>query len=604
MLRTLITGFRLLTPAERVRWMGLVPLAVLGAALEALGAAAVFVLVKMLSAPEQAASLPVVSSIAPFLPWHDPGAVALSFTVLVAAFYVGKNILLAVVAYAQSKVATDSVAALSRRLLAGYLTVPFAFHFRRNSAELIRNALDATDTALRTAMGSAINVATEALVTAGIIGVLIALAPFATLSATAILLGMLAAVLAVTRRRFTQWGSAEHRLRLTLLQHLQQSFGALKELKVLGRERFFFDALSTHMGSLARTRHLHTTLARTPHLLIETVFVCGMLVVVALVILRGSPETDVVSLLGLYAYAGFRIIPSTNRILMNAANVRHGAAAIDSLSADVQLFDRLRAGAFPAGDAGRIAFSNRLVLDRVSYTYDGSDTPALRDVSLAIARGESIGIVGPTGGGKSTVADVILGLLQPSAGRVTVDGVDIADVLQPWRRLVGYVPQQVVLIDDSVRRNIALSVPDADIDEQQMWAAVRMAQLEEFVAALADGLDTVVGERGLRLSGGERQRVGIARALYHQPELLVFDEATSALDNRTEHALAQAIQALQGTKTLVIIAHRLTTVRGCDRLVFLSGGQVAGIGSFDALLQSNAEFRRMASIPAAGGAGS
>jgi ATP-binding cassette subfamily C protein len=230
----------------------------------------------------------------------------------------------------------------------------------------------------------------------------------------------------------------------------------------------------------------------------------------------------------------------------------------------------------------------------VSYAYDAGGASVLDDVSLAIRRGESIGIVGHTGAGKSTLVDLLLGLLQPTAGRISVDGRDRRQHARWWQRQIGYVPQAFFVTDDTLRRNIAFGIPDAEIDERRVQRAARVAQLEEVVAGLPQGLDTFVGERGIRLSGGQRQRVVIARALYHEPQVLVFDEATSALDNQTEREIARAIEALHGAITLIVIAHRLSTVRGCDRLIFLDQGRVAGVGSYEELMAGDARFRAVA----------
>ena len=230
----------------------------------------------------------------------------------------------------------------------------------------------------------------------------------------------------------------------------------------------------------------------------------------------------------------------------------------------------------------------------MSYTYVGEREPVLLSVDLAIARGESVGIVGSSGAGKSTLVDVLLGLLAPSAGRITVDGRDIRTALRSWQRHIGYVPQEPFLLDDTLRRNVAFGIADAEIDDRRVDNALRLAQLAEFVATLPDRLETLLGERGTRLSGGQRQRVAIARALYHEPDVLVFDEATSALDSPTERELIGALEALHGVKTLVVIAHRLTTVRRCDRLALLRDGRVAAIGSYDELLARDAGFRELA----------
>ncbi|MBI3798821.1 MAG: ATP-binding cassette domain-containing protein, partial [Deltaproteobacteria bacterium] len=290
-----------------------------------------------------------------------------------------------------------------------------------------------------------------------------------------------------------------------------------------------------------------------------------------------------------------------NRILLLLANIRMGTAATNQIYADCIAFAHPFSA--PLGEPNReaLTFADRLVLEKVSYTYGDTHIPVLQDVTLTIRRGESVGIVGPTGVGKSTLIDLVLGLLQPSSGRILVDGKDVFQALRAWQRKIGYVPQSIFLIDDSMRRNIAFGLKDTDIDEHKLQAAIRMAHLEEFVASLPHGLDTMVGERGMRLSGGQRQRVGIARALYHEPEVLLFDEATSALDNQTERAVIGAIDRLRGEKTLVIVAHRLSTVRGCDRLVFLRDGRIAGCGSFEELLANNEDFRVMAAAVSGNG---
>jgi ATP-binding cassette subfamily C protein len=583
----------LLSPRARRRWLALVPLAVAAAAAEAVGAGAAFVLVSVLGDPARAATLPVAGWIHARLPWHDGPSVILTFTLLVMAFYVARNGLLAGVTWVQEQALNVAVRDLSHRLLAAYLAAPYAFHFQRNSAALIHRVTDAVHGVFRGVLGALVNMACEVLVVLGIVVILALTAPGVTLAAIVVVGGLLLLPLTLSRRATARWGREVARLDREILQTLQQSLGGVKEVKLTGRERFFQAQFDERVAGSARTRSRYLAVASSLRLGVETVFVCGLLGVSLLLTLRSG--AGALPLLGLYAYAGFRIIPSANRIMLYVGQLRYSRAWIHDLQGDL--------GALPAappapaaGDAGAepIRFGRAIVLERVSYAYAGAGDAVLTDVDLTIARGESIGIVGPSGAGKSTLVDLLLGLLEPTAGRITVDGRDITSALRSWQRHIGYVPQEPFLLDDTIRRNVAFGIADPDIDDRRVTAALRRAQLADFVAGLREGLDTLLGERGTRLSGGQRQRVAIARALYHDPEVLVFDEATSALDTAVERELIDSLEALRGVKTLVVIAHRLSTVRRCDRLAVLRDGRLAAVGPYDELLERDAGFRAMA----------
>jgi ATP-binding cassette subfamily C protein len=586
----------MLPRSMRGRWLALTPLALVTAVLESVGAAAVFGLIQIVADPARARTLPVASRIVDWLPSDDAQAVVLGFTVLVGLFYLAKNALAGLSAYVRARCVEDSTAAVAVTLLCGYLRAPYVFHLRRNSAQLIHTGERTVHRVFKDVLSAALEVLTEGLVALGIVTVLFVAAPQVTLVAAAVLVVLGAAFLVTTRRLARRIGRQLEEVGERSLRHLQQGIGGVKELKVLGRESAYAGAIADDQRILARLRWVQATFAALPRLGVETVFVCGALLVIALVTFRGGGGTETVSILGLYAYAGFRVIPSVNRILWQLSLIRLGSAAVERVWRD---FVVVRAAPPPAV-VPAVAFRDRIALERVSFAYDDTARDALHDVSLTLGRGESLGVVGPTGCGKTTLVDVVVGLLEPSAGRVTVDGVDLRGRLAGWHGQIGYIPQSIFLVDDTLRRNVALGVPDADIDEARVRRAIRLAQLEPFVAELPRGLETYVGERGVRLSGGERQRVGIARALYHDPPLLVLDEATSQLDGKTEAELTRAIEALRGERTLLIIAHRLATVRRCDRLVLLREGRVVATGTFDELLASDADFRAMAAGVGAG----
>jgi ABC-type multidrug transport system fused ATPase/permease subunit len=290
---------------------------------------------------------------------------------------------------------------------------------------------------------------------------------------------------------------------------------------------------------------------------------------------RGVELTSIVPTLGLFAAAAFRLMPSVSRVLASVQAVRYAMPVINTLHEELKL--AAPEPAIRTTDQGR-RFYREIRLTDVAYSYPGADTPALHGLTLAIKKGESVGFIGSSGSGKSTLVDVILGLLPPSNGSVLVDGQDIQEQLRTWQDQIGYVPQSIYLTDDTLRRNVAFGIPDEHIDDAAVQRAIRDAQLEEFVGGLPNGVESIVGERGIRLSGGQRQRIGIARALYHDPSVLVMDEATSALDATTESGVMEAVTALRGSKTILIVAHRLTTVGQCDRIYRLESGTVVAEG--------------------------
>lgn len=314
----------------------------------------------------------------------------------------------------------------------------------------------------------------------------------------------------------------------------------------------------------------------------ELLTITGLAVLVITMLNQGREMSSLVPVLGLFAASAFRLMPSVNRILGSIQNVRYYLPALNHLYEESLLQVPPHSGEH-TGKLG--SFQHEIKLHDVGYLYHAAKQPALHGVSMAIKKGELIGLVGTSGSGKSTLVDLMLGLLPPTEGKIEVDGLDIQQHLREWQDQIGYVPQSIYLTDDSLRRNVAFGLADEEIDEAAVAQAISAAQLKEFVNGLPDRLDTVVGERGIRLSGGQRQRIGIARALYHNPSMLVFDEATSALDIATESNVMEVITALKGSKTMILVAHRLSTVERCDRLFKFEKGQIVASGSPDKVLR-------------------
>jgi ATP-binding cassette subfamily C protein len=584
----------LLPRASRREYLLLLPLSLLTGLAEMGATAGIFALITVLTSPTEGLRISWVGAIARQLPWQSAGAIVVQLTVLLGLFYIVRSGVVLVAQYYRIRVSHAANAGLSCDLLRRYLSADYPFHFSRHSSDLIRNCTAGVDQSLGILFLLA-GLVTDLLMAAGMLAVLVVTSPGSALALGAILGITLIVILRVTRRTAARYGEGRHAISASILRSLQQALGGVKELKVLGRERFFYDEYVAQQRQSLLVRYLGVTLESAPSIVLQTVLVCGALALVAALTIAGQTGVQSLPVAAVFGYVGMRVLPMANSILGAISHIRASAPAVQALYDDTTA---LRVPDHHDAAAAHTAFTRSIVLDGVSYTYPAATRPAVADVSLTIRRGESIGIIGPTGAGKSTLMDIILGLLPPTRGRITVDDVDLSRTTAPWKRRVGYVPQHVYLIDDTVQRNIALGIPDAEIDPARLSAALSAAQLDRFVAGLPQGLQTPVGERGILLSGGERQRLAIARALYHDPDVLIFDEATASLDVSTEAEINRTITALHDLKTVIVIAHRLSSVRSCDRLVWLANGHVVDSGSFDELHQRRADFRALVELAA------
>jgi ABC-type multidrug transport system fused ATPase/permease subunit len=488
---------------------------------------------------------------------------------VLVAVYAIKSTFLSFLAWRRAQFAYGLQAEFAQRLFAIYIAQPYSFHLRRNSAQLIRNASGELTMWTGNVVMPSLQLLAEGLVLLGLGTLLLFVEPVGTLLVVSVLASMVAVFHHKVRQHITAWGRQRQYHEGMRIQHLQQSLGSIKEVKLLGRESDFILQFNTDVSASAQAWQKQSALLQIPGLWLELLGVLGLVGLVFVMMAFGHEPAAIVPTLGLFAAAAFRLMPSANRMLGALQQLRFGIPVGDMLYQELNL----RVVPLNADATGeRMAFRQVIEMESLTFTYEGAPAPAIQDVSLSIHKGESIGLIGTSGSGKSTLIDLLLGLMQPQTGRITMDGQDIHARLRGWQDLIGYVPQTIYLTDDSLRRNIALGVAADNIDNAAVDLALRAAQLGPWVASLPSGLDTPVGERGVRLSGGQRQRVGIARALYHNPEILVLDEATSALDRQTEKDVMEAVAALRGTKTIIMVAHRLSTLTQCDRLYRLAHG--------------------------------
>lgn len=579
--------------SRRGRWLTLAIVAAGVSVLDAVAAVLVFTLFQTLTSPGDDLNLPVIGDIGRFAPGLDTSGLLLIGGLVIAVVFVTRSVAYITQTYFQQRVANNAAVEISDRLLRGYLAMPYTFHLHHNSAELIRNAYDAVNRLTNEVLAPTTRVVSEGFIILAMLAVLVISAPAATGLAVGVFGPTVFLLLRVVHPRLKRLGRISQEMARESLQSLQQALSGLRDIKLLGQERFFARRFRAQRRRFAHARYLRATANELPRVTIETVLVLTVAVFLAVTILTGRSPGDAFAVLGLMGYAAFRILPSLTKLLSQLNNLKFARPTIDDVHADLVFLEE-HAPETPRNLVQPLPMRRAIGVKEVHYRYEGTTVDALDGIDLEIPCGTALGIVGPTGGGKTTLVDVLCGLLEPTSGRVAVDGVDIRKDLPGWQRNLGVVHQSIFLLDDTLRRNIAFGLPDEEIDEEQIREAVCLAQLDEFVESLPVGLDTVVGERGVRISGGQRQRVAIARALYRQPEVLVFDEATSALDSATERRFMASLAERLSGRTLIMVAHRITTVRDCDRIVLVSRGRITDSGTYSELLERSPAFRELA----------
>ena len=533
--------WHILNPPEKRRVVVLLGMTIFGVVLDTFGISLIIPAVAMLTDPEFQTNYPQIKPFVKLVGNPSQSVLVVFGLGALVVVYLLKNIFLGVNKFLQMRFQAEVETRLSNRLFNRYLNQPYSFHLHRNSSELIRNLQDAkavTDYAV----APILILITEVLVLIGLSALLLIIEPIGSAAVVLIIATASFVFHVLTKSLAGKWGS----------------------------ERQFHDG----------QRLKEATQALGGILWQEILVLFSLTILVAILELQGNSPSEILPVLALFAAASFRVLPSSNRTITAFQNLKYGRSILNTVSHDLSL---------PVREYGPSKTQDRLLpkgieLNQVSYKFEGTTEPTLNCINLKISAGESIGIIGTSGAGKSTLIDVFMGLLEPNSGQVLVDGEDISIDPRIWQSAVGYVPQNIFLTDESLQRNIAFGVDFEDIDMQAVDQAIDSAQLRAFVNSLPEGLNTVVGERGVRLSGGQRQRIGIARALYQNPPVLILDEATSSLDLETEAGVMEAVEQLHGEKTLIIVAHRLSTVQQCDRLFLIDNGKVAMEGSYEEVI--------------------
>ena len=496
-----------------------------------------------------------------------------SLTGVIIFIYIFKNIFLALQKNWIYKFSYGIQLKLSTRLLKTYVKEPYTFHLSHNIAVLQRSLQEDTDLFTKGIIHAMELVAEIAV--CGTLGIYLMKVSVSIASSVVVLLGFSLLIFTSISRRYSKnLGKQCQQYKSNLYQWVNQSLGGIKELKILNREEYFINAYEDNYKKYVHGLRINRLIASMPKYFVEAVCMTGLLVAILIKMFWGQKDdfTTFIPQLSVFAVAAFRLLPSVGKINEHVADILYSLPSLDLIYHDLKAIEE--EPEIKKKEELEWQFEKEISVKKVCYHYPDSENMVINNASFDIPKGKTVAFIGPSGAGKTTMVDIILGLLKPQYGKVYADDLDIHKHSYVWQKEIGYIPQVIYLSDDTIRNNIAFGVDKDQIDERAIENALRRAQLYEFVENLPEGLDTVVGDRGVRLSGGQRQRIGIARALYHDPEVLVLDEATSALDNETEAAVMEAIDHLQGTKTILIIAHRLTTIRNVDMIYEVSGGKV------------------------------
>ena len=570
----------LLDSKERVKALWLLLLIIIGMFMEMLGIGLVVPALVLLIENDIASSYPQVLPILELI-GNPPKELLISYALIaLISLYVIKTFFLAFLVWTQSSFSFGVGENVSKRLFEKYLHQPYIFHLERNSAQLIRNTTMEVHHFSAT-LAQLLIFSSELMVIVGIGALFIVVEPIGSL-VIVLTLGFASWLFQnITKNRIEAWGNTRQLSDEKRIQHLQQGLGGVKDAKILGREKEFLNQFEYPNRRLALIARNMATVQGLPRLWLELITVFSLVLLIVFLVNQSDQLTEIIPILGLFAAGAFRLMPSSNRLISAIQQMRFSIPIVQTLAEEF-LLD------IPSKESNlsSIEFEDLIEVKEISFSYPNTKVLALNNINFKIKKGETIGIIGESGSGKSTLIDIILGLLDPAKGQIIIDNQSMHLAKRNWQNKIGYVPQTIFLNDESLKRNIAFGLPEQDIDEGKIKQTILAAQLEEYIETLPDGIETSLGERGVRMSGGQRQRIGIARALYHGPDVLVLDEATSSLDNETESEVMAAIEMMRGEKTIIIVAHRLSTVKNTDRLINLEKGVLIKEGTFKEIVGS------------------
>jgi len=582
----------LLPAGDKYKLLALFVLMLLAAALEVAGIGMIPAFVAIVADPDKVMQHGAVGNLLEYLGITAPRELLIWGGATLIAVFVVKNTYIIFYYYIEARYTYNRFYKIAHRLMSSYMQAPYTFHLKRNTAELLRNSNHEVRLLINKIIRPSLNLAKEMLMTLAIIIFLLVLEPIITLVVFMLLGSSVGGFMMLTQKRMKQYGKEDQLHRSGLIKALNQGVGGIKDARVLNREAEFIEKFRFAAFRSSYLMRMYEFVSKIPKPIVETMAVAGIMLIAVLMVLQGREVAAIVPVLTLFAMATVRLMPALQNITKALTQLRYNIVVVDPLYSDIRELAEYRKNFLnDRKKQERVVLEKSIEARDIHYRYPGSDEWALDGISFMIQSGQSVAFTGSSGAGKTTIVDILLGLLDPVKGEILLDGKNIQDQLSAWQRNIGYIPQFIYLSDETLRNNIAFGIPEKEIKDQNIWRALRLANLDEFVQRLPKKLNTIIGERGVRLSGGQRQRVGIARALYHDPQVLVMDEATSALDNTTEKQIISAIDQLRGERTIITVAHRLTTVMNCDVIYFMRNGKIEANGTYNELVLQNERFK-------------
>jgi ATP-binding cassette subfamily C protein len=568
--------------------------------LEMIGLGILPVFVQLLADPDALIGLSYVRPLVDVFGLRSPSQLILAACLLLVMFFVLKTLYMTLVYRVQARFMRRVMVGVGNRMFDTYLYAPYTFHLHAKSGDIIRNVTHSPQYFAVSVVLSILKVFLHGIVTFGIVLLLLILHPEITLLALIVPAIVAWVFMSLIKKSTLHHGRSLQQALSYITSLTNHALGSIRETHVRGCHDFLrqhFHAQMDRLGAAHEFQKFAPVMAKP---VMELFGVAVLVAMIVYFVLNGEPLGQALPVIVLFLAAISRLIQNIFPITQSLTSIRTYSYLVDALGSDIQKVDAEKEGIErPALDSGSkrsepVRLAKAIEIRNLSFCYPGSDQDALRDISLVINHRTAVAFVGESGSGKTTLVDVILGLLTPQYGNVLVDGVDIQSNLHSWQRDIGYIPQTIYLLDESIRQNVAFGVASEAIDDKRVWEVLRVAQIDTFVRNLPEGLNTNVGERGVRISGGQRQRIGIARALYHSPDVLVMDEATSALDSVTENAVIQEISHFKERRTVIMVAHRLSTVKYCDTIFVLENGKVLIQGTYEELLANSRDFQRLA----------